>query len=255
MVTDPRSLEGGRIPSYLHRIGYAGSLEPEAATLRSLHEHHMLAVPFENLDIHLGQRIECDTGRFFEKIVIRRRGGFCYELNGLFGELLRLLGFEVTLLSGRVHNESGGYGPEFDHMALLVTAGGERWLADVGFGDSFLRPLRLDTDASQPDPAGNFRLHSDETEWTMLRDDREEYRFTLTPRTLQEFEPMCHYQQTSPDSVFTRKRVCSRATANGRITVTASKVIVTEDGVRTETDLPDDAAWRGALGEHFAIEL
>lgn len=255
MVTDPRSQQSGRIGAYLDRIGHSGSLEPDSATLRSLHEHHMLAVPFENLDIHLGRPIECDAERFFEKIVIRRRGGFCYELNGLFGELLRLLGFDVTLLSARVRNDAGEYGADFDHMALLVTADGERWLADVGFGDSFLRPLRFDTSEPQRDPAGNFRLVADGTEWIMLREEKPEYRFTLTSRTLSEFGPMCHYQQTSPDSPFTKKRVCSRATTRGRITVTASKVIVTEDGVRTETELPDDAAWRGALLEHFAIEL
>lgn len=215
----------------------------------------MLTIPFENLDIHLGRLITCDIERFFTKIVMEKRGGFCYELNGLFGELLHRLGFDVTMLSARVRNESGGFGHEFDHMALLVVVDGERWLADVGFGESFIRPLRLDTEEIQLDPAGNFRVIRDGLDWSMMSDGTTEYRFTLTPRALEEFEPMCSYQQTSPESVFTTKRVCSKATAGGRVTVTASKVIVTRDGVRTETDLPDDAAWREALFEHFAIEL
>jgi N-hydroxyarylamine O-acetyltransferase len=243
------------IPQYLERIGYSGSLDPSSDTLRALHEHHMLAVPFENLDIHLGRPITCEVGRFFEKIVTRRRGGFCYELNGLFAELLRGIGFEVELLSGRVRTETSGFGPEFDHMALLVHSDRERWLADVGFGDSFVRPLRMDTGQLQLDPAGEFRIAKEGEGCTLFRDDTPEYRFTLTPRSLEEFGPMCHYQQTSPDSVFTKKRVCSRATTEGRITVTASKLIVTSNGERTERDLPDDAAWRDALREHFEIVL
>ena len=129
--------------AYLERINYHGALTPTAETLRELQVAHLLAVPFENLSIHSGEPIVLEDQALFEKIVERRRGGFCYELNGLFAALLRSLGFKVEMLSAGVANSEGEFGPDFDHMALLVTLE-KRWLADVGFGDSFREPLLLD---------------------------------------------------------------------------------------------------------------
>ena len=240
---------------YLSRLGYEGPQTPTLSVLRELHARHLRAVPFENLDIHLGRPIECDMNLFYEKIVIRGRGGFCYELNGLFAGLLRALGFEVSLLSGRVPSGSGELGPEFDHMALLVTAADRRMLADVGFGDCFLHPLHIDTDELQPDAAGTFRIEERGDSRAVLRNDQLEYVFSLKPRELSEFAPMCHYQQTSPDSSFTKKRVCSRATEDGRITVMHDRIIETRNGVRTEIPLSNDAKWRAALWTHFRLEL
>src|SRR5262245_14904037 len=131
-----------RVAEYLGRVGYDGPVDVTPETLRRLHLAHLLAVPFENLDIHLGRPIVLDVDRIFEKIVRRRRGGFCYELNGLFAWLLGELGFDVELLSAQVL-DGGRLGPEFDHMTLLVEHEG-RWLVDVGFGDSFLEPLALE---------------------------------------------------------------------------------------------------------------
>ena len=131
------------LAAYLDRINDAGPLDPSAATLRRLHVAHLLSVPFENLSIHWREPIVLEDGALFEKVVRRRRGGFCYELNGLFAALLRALGFHVTMLSAGVASGEGKFGPEFDHMALLVTLP-ERWLVDVGFGDSFREPLLLD---------------------------------------------------------------------------------------------------------------
>ena len=132
------------LSAYLDRIGYSGPLAPTADVLRDLHRAHMFSVPFENLDIALGREIVCDDDSFIRKIVEQRRGGFCYELNGAFARLLREFGFRVTLLSARVPREDGSYSPEFDHLALRVDLD-EPWLADVGFGDSFLEPLLLNT--------------------------------------------------------------------------------------------------------------
>src|SRR5258708_24874467 len=137
------------IDAYLRRIRYAGETEPSQNTLRSLHRSHMFAVPFENLDISLGRKIICEENRFLHKIVDERRGGFCYEMNGAFAALLRELGFQVTLLSARVSEGDGRNGPEFDHMALRVELDEEDWLADVGFGDSFVEPLRLEPGLEQ----------------------------------------------------------------------------------------------------------
>ena len=127
----------GDLGAYLDRIGYTGTPDATIETLRALHVAHLLSVPFENLDIHLGRTIVLDESHLFEKIVRQRRGGFCYELNGLFAGMLRALGFRVTMLSAGVARKSGGFGPEFDHMTLTVDVGEEQWLADVGFGDGF----------------------------------------------------------------------------------------------------------------------
>ena len=147
------------VPAYLDRIRYQGSLTPNAESLRSLHRSHMFAVPFENLDISLGRNIICDENRFLHKIVEEKRGGFCYEMNGAFAALLRALGFKVTLLSARVSNADGSEGPEFDHLALRVDLD-EPWLADVGFGDSFIEPLALEPDLDQEQFGKRYRLIS-----------------------------------------------------------------------------------------------
>src|ERR1700692_3852675 len=113
------------LDDYLKRLSYHGSLEPTHRTLQALHEAHLLAVPFENLDIHIGRKILLDEGALWAKIVEQRRGGFCYELNSTFAWLLRTLGFQVELLSASVANEAGGFGPEFDSPKLLVSLSGE----------------------------------------------------------------------------------------------------------------------------------
>src|SRR6267378_8247006 len=117
--------------AYLDRINYHGSLAPTAAVLRVLQVAHLLTVPFENLSIHAAQPIVLEDDALFTKIVEKRRGGFCYEANGLFAGLLRELGFDVAMLSAEVANSGGEFGPDFDHMALMVQLE-RRWLVDVG---------------------------------------------------------------------------------------------------------------------------
>jgi N-hydroxyarylamine O-acetyltransferase len=245
------------VPAYLSRIRYQGPLAPDAETLRSLHRSHMFAVPFENFDISIGRRIVCDESRFLHKIVDQKRGGFCYEMNGAFAALLRALGFQVTLLSARVSNSDGSEGPEFDHLALRVDLEAA-WLADVGFGDSFVEPLLLKSDIEQPQFGRRYRLIAVPgglcLESNLEGTWRREYAFGLQPRQLSEFESMCNYHQTSPDSPFTRKRVCSLAMLGGRITVTGDKLIETHNGVRTEKILTENERV-AILSERFGVHL
>src|SRR6185503_119247 len=137
------------------------------------------------LSIHASQPIVLADDALFAKIVERRRGGFCYELNGLFAALLRGLGFEVAMLSAQVANDDGGYSRDFDHMTLLVTLK-ERWLADVGFGDSFIEPLLLDERGPQMQRKSAYRIDVD-GEWLILQradnsgEWKPQYRFTLKP--------------------------------------------------------------------------
>src|ERR1700674_1780666 len=182
------------IEAYLQRINYRGSLAPAIQTLRELQVAHLLAVPFENLSIHSAEPIVLDDDALFEKIVVRRRGGFCYELNGLFAALLRELGFEVTMLSAGVANAEGAFSPDFDHMALLVNLN-ERWLADVGFGDSFREPLLLDSRQEQVHGERTYKIVADEPHLILMQRDsagewKAQYRFTLRPYSYANYAAM-----------------------------------------------------------------
>jgi N-hydroxyarylamine O-acetyltransferase len=253
------------VTRYLERIGYRGSHAPTAATLRTLHLAHLQTVPFENLDIPLGRRIALDEPTLFAKIVGRQRGGFCFELNILFAALLRRLGFGVTLLAAQFPRGETDRAPEFDHLALLVETpvAGERWLADVGAGrGGFALPLRADTRAEQPQPAvaAIFRLVDEGDAHRLLRRSlgqtwERSYRFSRQPRTVADFAAGCHYYQTSPDSHFTRGRLCSRLTPTGRITLADHRLITTVHGERRERILADEAAERAVLRRDFGITL
>jgi len=247
------------VDAYLERINYRGPLAPTADSLRRLHVAHLLAVPFENLSIHAGEAILLDDDSLFDKVVARGRGGFCYELNGLFAALLRSLGFRVEMLSAAVARRDGSFGPEFDHMALLVGLEG-RWLADVGFGDSFVEPLLLDERAEQRQGARAFRIDEDGGRLILLRKEaggawEPQYRFGLEPHTFADYAEMCRFHQTSPESHFTRGRVCSRLTPEGRVTLSGSRLITTTGGDRVERELSGDAERDAALLEHFGIEM
>jgi len=244
-----------RVADYLDRIGYDGPAAATPETLTRIHRAHMLAVPFENLDIHLGVPIVLSVPAFYEKIVTRRRGGFCYELNGLFAWLLAQLGFPVTLHSARV-TSSGRLSPEFDHLVLSVALGG-RWIADVGFGDSSLVPLPIVPARTRS--ADGYAIHVRGEVCTMgwwshgFLDPR--YLFTLAPRRLDEFEARCEFQQTSPESHFTQNTICSRATRSGRISLAGGTLIVTAEGTRTERAIGGLQEYGSLLRNDFGIEL
>ena len=219
------------LKAYLERINYHGATTPDADTLRALQVAHLLAVPFENLSIHNQEPIVLDDEALFAKIVARRRGGFCYECNGLFAWLLRALGFDVTMLSAEVANADGGFSQPFDHMTLMVRLE-QRWLADVGFGDSFLEPLMLDERGEQVQGNRAYRIVPDGEYLVLSQRDAGEwspqYRFTLRPYHYEDYAEMCRYHQTSADSHFTRGRICSRTTEEGgRISLSDLRLIET----------------------------
>lgn len=246
------------VDRFLARLRYDGPRDPSIATLRALHRAHMLEVPFENLDIQLGRRIELGEEALFDKIVARRRGGFCYELNGLFASLLRALGFRVTMLEAGVFG-ANGFGPAFDHLALAVDLE-ERWLVDVGFGDSFVEPLRFDDEGEQREGARAYRVRREgERRVLEARSDTDAwepfYALSLTPRALAEFLGMCAYHQAAPSPFFTRGRMCSRATKLGRVTLKDDRLITTENGARVEAPITGEQAFLRALEEHFGVIL
>jgi len=248
------------IDAYLKRIDYSGSLEPTAETLRALQVAHLKTVPFENLSIHAKEPIVLEENALFAKIVERRRGGYCYEANGLFAALLRALGFDVAMLAAGVAKKEGGFGPQFDHMTLIVTLV-ERWLSDVGFGDSFVEPLLLDSREEQLQGSRSFRIVDDGDHLILMRrnegsDWQPQYRFTLQPYTFADYEETSMWHQTSPDSHFTQNRICSLATDDGRVTLTGMRLITTSgpQQLREERTLTEEEYDR-ILHDQFGIVM
>jgi N-hydroxyarylamine O-acetyltransferase len=246
---------------------------PSIDALVDLQVRHLLAVPFENLDIPAGIPISLAPEAMFDKVVSRRRGGFCYELNGLFGLLLRDLGYRVTMLSARtVDGVHGAEGPEFDHLVLRVDLD-EPWLVDVGFGDSFRTPMPLRDDVEHTDPLGRtYRFEVRGDDWDLrerLTDDAEapdvvdglgpdaewrtQFRFTLRPRELADFEATCRWQQTD-SPFFTGHRFCTLATPDGRRTLMDDRLIVRHAGTRTERPVTEDEV-PGLLLDRFGVAL
>uniref|UniRef100_A0AAR2JHP1 arylamine N-acetyltransferase n=1 Tax=Pygocentrus nattereri TaxID=42514 RepID=A0AAR2JHP1_PYGNA len=248
------------VEKYLSRIGCSAPCSPTLKTLRHLHLNHLLTVPFEDLSIHMGER--------------KRRGGFCYENNGLFSWLLSQLGFEVHILAAQVKNRfTGAYGPPFDHFIMMVTLDGHRWLCDVGFGDGFQLPLSLETDSPQRQSHGVYRLRAqdnlvfmevqsrgdavkpeEDTAWNAL------YKFTLEPCQREDFRAMCDYHQSSLSSIFFCKSLCSLLLPDGRITIIGRKLIITslhteeDQPVKTTTDFTDEEITE-LLKDKFRIML
>jgi N-hydroxyarylamine O-acetyltransferase len=240
------------VNKYIRRIDYNGSIKPTLSVLEKLQKQHLLNVPFENLDIHYGSKIILSVDNLFEKIIEKQRGGFCYELNGLFHALLSNFGFKVKMVSAQVVKETGEIGAEFDHMALLVQLEANVWLTDVGFGDFTVGPLKLIENVKQNDDNGIFSISTyDSSHFKVSKfdSDQNEYKpiyiFSTRERTLSDFEDMCEFHQTSPKSHFTHNRICSILTHDGRMTLTDTEMIIKASG-HTKTFLisGQEAFWR-----------
>ena len=250
----PHRLGDEQVESYLWRIGLDQPPSLDADGLRQLQVAHLDTVPFENLDIHLGVPIVLDADAFVDKIAVRRRGGFCYELNGAFASLLSTLGFPTTLLEAQVPGPDGNLGIRFDHLCLRVDLD-RSFLVDVGFGESFRAPLILEPGLEQVDPAGTFTIVEHDPGSFDVEGPKEVlYRFSLEPHALQDFESGCMFNQTSPDSHFTQRTVCSRPTPGGRVTITGSTLIVTDGADRHMSHL-SEAELLDAYRDRFGIEL
>lgn len=246
------------IQKYFKRINFNDDPVPDLNALKKLHLLHMLNVPFENLDIHIERKIILKPELLYNKIVEKNRGGFCYEMNGLFYDVLKALGYKVKMISARVY-DTAEPSPEFDHMALIVTLDEGDWLADVGFGDSFLEPLKLEPETVQKMYGKTFKIEiiNKENFKVLILDNKgnwnDMYRFSLIPRVLNDYDERCVFNQSSPQSHFTQKRFCSLARIDGRITLSGMKLIEKKDGVRKETQLEDDEEFNAKLKEIFGI--
>ena len=244
---------------YLKRIGIDQTqLNPDLKTLKLLQKRHLLSVPFENLDIHWKQPIKLDTDDFYQKIVRRKRGGFCYEQNGLFRKLLEETGFQTKIISARVAGGENNFGEEYDHLAILVKINGEEYLTDVGFGDFLTEPLKFILDREQSDESGIYKFRKTDNDYFEILKKKDsvwksQFIFKDLARDLQEFKGMCSFHQTSEKSHFTRGKVCSILTKNGRKTLTDNKFIETKNGEKTEKMIASEEEFNEILEREFGI--
>jgi N-hydroxyarylamine O-acetyltransferase len=206
------------IQRYCARIGYDGSWQPTFETLAAVHRAHLLSIPYENLDIHLGRPLSLDPAAMFTKLVDQRRGGWCYEMNGTLGQVLSAMGFDVRYVSGAVHRATRGDAALGNHLVLIVTLD-RPWIVDVGFGDGFIEPLPLEPGRYRQ----GFLEYRVSAEGRWWRVDNHEYGgadgfdFTLEPQAIETFATRCHELQTSPQSPFVQTTVCERFVPGGLV--------------------------------------
>lgn len=243
------------VHDYLNRIGIAAGPAPNAEFLKELQECHLMAVPFENIDFHLGEPVRLGSDAI-DKVVRRRRGGTCRELNGsAFPALLASLGYPVTLLGSRVFIE-GRTSFALAHTVIRVDCP-RPWLVDVGFGrDGARYPLRLDTRVPQTDPHGKFEFaEAPDGDLDLVRNGKPVLRIESRPRSVDDFRPVLWWFESSPRSPFRDNLFCTRATENGRITLRGNLLIRTEGSRREKQLLENDISIEQAYQKHFDIEL
>jgi N-hydroxyarylamine O-acetyltransferase len=245
--------------AYLSRIGIKETPAPDEGGLRTLHNSQFSVIPFENFDIQLGRGINLDPGHLFEKLVRRRRGGYCFELNGLMLLALRALGFQARPLLARVHLETPPSGRT--HQLNLVEIGDRSWIMDVGFGAGGLRsPMPLEADRVEEGPGSAFRFQQREP-WgfmmlTRVDDEwKDSYSFDLSHVTDADIAVGNHYTSTSNKSHFVTSRIASLPHARGRIAIRDFTLTRIDDGGKATWEIPAGASYLEALSTHFGIEL
>jgi N-hydroxyarylamine O-acetyltransferase len=248
---------------YFDRIASPVPDMPSLENLKQLHRLHVMSIPFENLDIHYPHPIVLEEDRFFDKIVRRQRGGFCYEQNGLLCKVLQQLGYQAFLISASVYQvDDAEFGPPDAHVAIIVEIKEQHWLVDVGFGSSFPEPLPLVTDQPQEQDGVVYVIKSsDDNNFVLDRsyDNGQSYtpmyRFDLTPCKLDHFREMCHFHKTSEASPLFQKKLISIAKPGGRITLTNRQLIITQGEDRQETAIEGEADFQEKLSEYFGFGI
>jgi N-hydroxyarylamine O-acetyltransferase len=229
--------EAFELEAYLERIAYHGPTAPDLATLAAIHQRHVSAIPFENLDPLVGHRVRLDLASLQAKLVRSRRGGYCFEQNSLLKGALEALGFRVTGLAARVRwlaPPERPLGPRA-HMLLKVDLPDGPYIADVGFGAHLLdAPLKLQADAEQPSPAALYRL-------TSLGDSfmlaarlpagwQPMYVFGVDAQVTADYELSNWYTSTSPQVWFTKRLLVERLTGAARYTLSNRRLVERQRG-------------------------
>ncbi|KER66026.1 acetyltransferase [Burkholderia cepacia] len=223
------------VPSYFRRIGYTGDAVADTATLHALMRHQLFSVPFENLDVQAGKGVSLVPEDIADKLLRQGRGGYCYEVNGLFAMALAALGIPYRFVAAR---------PMFyparrprTHMALIAEVGGRRWLCDLGFGSYGIRaPMdldRLDIDVVQD--CDTFRLSRDERGDYLLQakvdgEWANQYGFDLSPQEWVDFVPANYLNSTHPEAIFVQKLLVVLHRPDGRLILLGDLLKTVADG-------------------------
>lgn len=248
------------LDAYLARIGYAGALAPTPETLAALQRAQMRTVPFEDLDVQLGRPISLAEDAIFGKLVREGRGGWCFEVNGLFSRALEALGFRITRLAARVWiGPPGPPGPP-THQLTLVETGGRRWIADVGFGGyGPFDPLPLEAGREETQRGERFRIVEGPYGY-MLQTEvggegwRDLYSFDLHPKLPVDYVPANHFLQHDPSSIFVHRVLCAVVTDEGRTILDHDALKFRRGSETRERPVPREEL-AAALREHFGLEL
>ncbi len=247
-----------KLENYLQRIGYEGDRQLNFATLKTIHRAHLLAIPYENLDIHRNCPLTVDVAQIYDKIVTHRRGGWCFEMNGLLAWALREIGFDVTNLSSFVGRDATQPLPTGagDHMLLLVKLD-QPYLADAGFGNGILDPLPLEEGTYQQG-AFQFGLAQRDGRWWFQNQEHggPGFDFDLTPYQLSDFVDQSTRLQTSPESGFVRTTVCMRFTPGGNMRILRGAVLQQIDEHGSHSEVIDKLTrYEAVLIDQFDLHL
>ncbi|NEA31774.1 arylamine N-acetyltransferase [Streptomyces sp. SID13031] len=249
------------IEAALERLGVSGPMRPDLASLRKLHHAWATVVPYENLDIQLGRPLPLAPEALADKIISRRRGGFCYELNHAFALLLGAIGFEVSIIEGAVDRELRGESAWRNHMPLLVTADGEQWLTDVGLMDGFLLPIRLRPGAHVEGRMTYSLEYLDDEVWRLHH--RPDGAFTTCdlrsrPLAIEDFTEACDWRATAPESMFVQTLLVAR-TAVDEAAILRSRTLTRTGpaipGGKQHRVLADADEFAAVLAEEFTLPL
>lgn len=208
----PDPLSPTQLDAYFARIGYTGTPRADLATLTALHRAHVQAIPFENLDVQLGQAPGLDPLAAYAKLVERRRGGWCYEQNGLLGLVLTTLGFDVTRMAGAVLRQVRGDATMGSHLCLKVTLE-QDWLVDVGFGAAQLEPLQLANGTWDHAPIPVSLAQTEDAHWRLaiqLGSGEMSFDFRDAPADEARLQQLCDWQGQNSESVFVQNLVAQR---------------------------------------------
>lgn len=225
------------LDGYLARVGYAGSRAARREVLVALHEAHVRAIPFENLDILLGRPIVLDLPSLEAKLVAGRRGGYCFEQNTLFQAVLVRLGFGVRTLAARVRSGTTVVRAR-THMLLLVELADGPFVADVGFGgDGPVHPVPLEAERESWTEGAGHRLRREGDLWVLAGNSGAEwadlYAFTLEPQYPADYEMANHFTSTFPRSPFVQSLTAQRSWPGGRL-ILRNRELMRRDGASVE---------------------
>ncbi len=255
-------LSDNDLDAYFARIGYSGPREATLPVLNALASAHARAIPFENLDVLLGRPIALDEASLVGKLVHARRGGYCFEQNGLLLAVLEKLGFTARPISARVRwQKPRDYTPPRTHLFLRVELDGQSWLVDVGVGGlSLTSAIRLVENIEQPTPHETRRLVRDGARWLHQVQIAGEW-LDVCEFTLEEMPPIDRelanwFTSTHPESHFRHRLIAARATRDGRITLQNRELVRRRHGGPSEAHvIADHDELLRVLADEFHLEF